>query len=389
MSAALALPRPTGRPPGKPPPVDVDGILATLGLSARGLARQLDTTPVAIRRWRVGDGPAPTRAGQLRWLLERAGKDPLPFLGDRLAEAIPPEGAMPDTTRLRLVQPGESAPTHEETEPMRSRTYLDDPTLKHFGLASDPFADPETPEEIWFSPALRQIEKRFLAAIRDRQIVVLVGSPGAGKSTLLRRLHGLLLSQTSARLLCPATVDRRKLTAAALGQAIVRDLTGKSTASLSAEARGELLRRALTDAQEQNQRPVLVIDEGHHLTPSALLAIKQLWDSNLMYRQLGILLVGQHPLRELLEQDVTVREVTERSVVLALPDLGASTADYLRWRWTRAGGNDEATFEKGAYAALASKAATPLSLNNLVTAVLCYTAEQGDTQVTAAHVGRV
>lgn len=269
-----------------------------------------------------------------------------------------------------------------------SREFLSLAQLKHFNLLDDPFEDGDDPEDIWMSPALTRVENAIVRGIRRRHIMALVAGPGSGKSTLVRRLYGRLGRERAVRLVAPASLDRPRITPTALAVAILRDLTGQETSGWPMEKRSELLRLTLKDMDGNGIYPLLVIDEAHLLTARALLSIKQLWDSHILFRQLAVLLVGQLPLKETLQRDPRVRELTGRTRLLELSRLGPDTADYLTWRFSKVGAKAEDIFEPEAVKAIGARAESPLWINNLAVYAMAYAHQLGFTTVTAAHVGR-
>lgn len=270
------------------------------------------------------------------------------------------------------------------------REYLTPDTLVHFGLAEDPFADAESPEDVFLPPRLQLVENALLKTIQRRQIIVLVGPPGAGKSTLLRRLYGRCGREKKVRLIAPASLDRSRITHAALSVAILRDLIGRETASSSMEGRSELLRRTLADQTDAGLFPALLIDEGHKLKVEALLALKQLWDSHTMFKQLAVIVIGQLPLKRTLLQNPDVRELTMRAQIVELGKMDAEeVGSYLNWRLARVGDRRGAdVFAADAVAALCTRGEHPLAINNLAVRAMAYARSLGDRVVTATHVGR-
>lgn len=269
-----------------------------------------------------------------------------------------------------------------------TREYLDPGALAHFQLRKDPFDDGHDPMDIWLSPELQAIESFLRSAIVQRQMVALVGEPYAGKTTLLRRLFAWAHATNKVAPILAASLDRRRITANALAIAVLRDLTGQDTSSMGHEARSEKLRRTLADQDRQGQFPWLVIDEAHLLTPNGLLALKQIWDSHTLWRQLGVLLVGQLPLKHRLLNDPEVREVTGRIRLIELPTIHSQAASYMGWRFSRVGADISETFEPAAIELLAKRAEYPGWLNNLAIRSMLVARELGERRVTTACVGR-
>ncbi len=358
------------------------------GLTPDDVGRVIGRTGSTIKAYRQGRFQPPPQVRQVlsAWLIER-GIDP--------ALLFDPEHAMPETfdfdaeRERRGIRPAMTHPAEEEPMQITSREYLAEEELSFFGLPADPFDDPEDPEDVFLSPDLINVERAIQSAVVRRQIVVLVGEPGSGKSTLLRRFYGRSGREKRVRLVAPASLDRRRITSSALAVAIIRDLTGRDTSSMAMEPRSELLRQTLVDQDQAGLFTVLLIDEGHLLKPDALLAIKQIWDSHTLFRQLAVLVVGQRPLEAMLRSDPSVRELTGRARLLFLPRYGeAEVADYLRWWCARVGGEADRIFDAGACRALATTGEYPLWINNKAVLALRYAHQVGDHQVHAEHVGR-
>ena len=342
--------------------------LARAGSSLADLARHLGVDRRAVAAW-GRDGRRPRRSPHLAaaeaWLAAR-GVDPSTLWHDP------------------------ATPTPEPTMDTPSLEYLEPDELQQLGLADDPFGDPPSPEDVFLSPALRQCENALVRAARQRHIIALTGPAGAGKSTLLRRFFGSLGRDKRVKLIAPASLDRTRITGNALAVAILRDLTGRDTSGMAAEPRSELLRSTLAEQDAAGLYPTLLIDEAHHMAAHGLLALKAIWDSHTLFKQLAIILVGQDPLRRRLEGDATVREVAGRTRVVQVPELGAQTGDYLRWRWARVGGDADRAFTVGAYQALSARGRQgPLWVNNYAVRALRYALSVGDTRVDVQHVGRV
>lgn len=360
-----------------PTPRRLGRVLTALAVTRPQLARKVGVSPRTMTRWVMGhEAPSGNNLARLRrWLKARG---------------VPPDLALEpdDMSDLPPIPPVQPNPAQETPMDVSSLEFLDDEDLAFFGLSQDPFTPPEEPDDIFLPPELVSIEKALLQAIQRRQIVAVCGDPGSGKSTLLRRIYGRVRNEKRVRLIAPASLDRRRITHAALGVAILRDLIGKDTSSYSMESRSELLRRTLEDQSAAGLLPALLIDEAHLLKADALLAVKQLWDSHTLFRQLAVILVGQLTLEGRLRTDPAVRELTGRTRILRVPSLGANTADYLRWRFARVHAHADQVFDPSGYQALQARAEYPLWCNNLAVNAMHYARVLGDDRVTAQHVGR-
>lgn len=298
-----------------------------------------------------------------------------------------------NVTHLDSRRPGGSGGDHrsnqrpQEDPPVQTpREYLELEDLKAWQLDEDPFDDPDNPETIYRPPSLARIDNAMKMAVRRFEIIAVTGGPGSGKSTLLRAFYGRAGREKRIRLVSPASLDRQRITAAALSTAILRDLTGKECGSMTMERRSEMLRTCLADQGAAGISPVMIIDEAHLLSTKALLAIKQVWDSHTMFRQLSVFLIGQLLLKERLLHDPDIRELTGRTRILEIPRTDAG--EYLRWRFARVGANADEVFEPSAYKALTAMAEYPLWINNKAVAAMRYAAELGEPKVEAVHVGR-
>lgn len=389
MPHALRLPTRRRKQPYRPLkpadeaiPTRLHRLLRAADLRQRDLARAIGVCTDTVCHWARGiTSPQAQHRRLLRPWLAAHGID--------LDEALLPEPPMSKrpARHLSLVtqSPVEEEPEMAENVP---REFLTEQQLQRFGLAADPFEDAEEPEQIFLSLRLRAIDDALTRAITGRHMVALTAPCGAGKSQIIRRLAARVAGDRKVQLIQPTSIDRRAINANVIAIAILRDLIGRDTSGLSGEQRAELLRRTLSEARNNGVMPGLLIDEAHHLRPEALIAVKQVWDSNLLFRQLGVLLVGQPALAHLLRKDPAVREVAGRIRILGLQPMGADTRAYLGWRFGRIGAEVDKVFTPDAIEALAVRGEHALFINNLAVAAMAYAADMGDRLVTAAHVAR-
>lgn len=368
-------------------------LMVAEGWSKKALARKAGVEPATIRRW-LGSA-APSEIARERLL-------PLcPSLAALLAL-----GEVHDLSQARAAKaqtPGRKAgggggptkPTDppippEESVMIPTREYLTPDELEHFGLDADPFEDDAMPDDIFLPKGLVAIEGAVIRGIRGRKIIAMVGPAGAGKSALVRRLWALSEREKRIKLIAPALMDRRKVTLTTLSVAILRDLIQRDTSNMPAEGRAQLLRQTLQAELDAGQYPVVFIDEAHDLRDDALIAIKRLWDSHVLFRQLAVILVGQGPLAGRLRSDPTLAELAGRTQVLEVPAWGEDAVGaYLAWRLARIGCADPSRiFTVTAVKAIASRADRPLWINNVAVLAMRQARLVGDQTVVPTHVGR-
>lgn len=369
--------------------------LATRGISVGGLARAVGCSRTAVYPWLSGRAaPASGLRKALLVVCNEYGLDPrivAPALdiGDGRTGNLVNLDAHRPGRKKPLGRGGIDTPEDEEEgdEMPQTREYLEPQELEWFGLPADPFDDPDNPEDVYTAPHVHQVERVLRQALVRRQIVAIVGEPGSGKSTILRRWLAQAAREQGVRPMFLASVDRTKVNAGAIVTAILRDLLGTDKASsLSMEDRSILLQRTLQDADRSGVNPVLIVDEAHLLPAKALLGVKHVWDSHVLFRQLAVFLVGQPRLHWTLQKEPQVREVAGRTRVVTLPSL-RDCRDYLRWRFARVGGDAEQVFAPGAYRML-GLAEYPLWINNRAVIAMRCAHQAGHRVVDERHVGQ-
>lgn len=370
------------------PPL-LQGELAHRGITVKQLAQLAGMKSSRLHTAIRGQiRPSPSLRAALHPHLRALGIDPV-RAWTPMSKSPPPHLSLVPADGDQAPAPSLNTPTPEDDVYVSPREYLTNGQLEKLGLADDPFEDILNPEDAYLSRNLKGIEAALRKAVQRRRIVALVGQPGAGKSTLLRRLAATAARQRTWRVLSCSTLDRSAITSSSLTRALLRDLTGREHKGLTNEDAGEALKAALEDANQGGLHPVLLIDEAHMLSAQALVAIKHVWDSNVLYKLLSVVLVGQLPLKVRMLQDTRVQELTGRTQLLELGQYSISdTADYLRWRLARVGGEADKLFTEDAYKALAARAKHPLWINNLAVQALKYGLSIDELPVRAQHVGR-
>lgn len=182
---------------------------------------------------------------------------------------------------------------------------------KHFGLTRHPF-DKEIPaDELYAYAALSELEVRVGHLLELRGIGLITGDSGSGKTTAVRKvvteLHSGLYRVIYVPLSTGNAMDLYKSIAWELGLAVER-----SRAALYRQIRTEVTRLV----QEARTRPMLIVDEAHHLRSELLEELRLLTNYAMdAENRLCLLLIGQPELRrrlgiaahEALSQRIVVR----------------------------------------------------------------------------------
>lgn len=136
---------------------------------------------------------------------------------------------------------------------------------KHFAFTRFPFETQLDPEELFVSSALSEAQARLQHLLELRGIGLITGEVGSGKTTICRKvafaLHPGLYRLFYVPLSTGNVMDRYKSITWELGLP-----TERNRASAYRIIRAEITRLTL----EAKQRPVLIIDEAHHLRNEVL-----------------------------------------------------------------------------------------------------------------------
>ncbi len=136
---------------------------------------------------------------------------------------------------------------------------------QHFGLTHHPFSNEVEPENLFPAVAAKELEVRLAHLLEMRGIGLVTGDSGSGKTCGARRvlaqLHSSLYRVFYVCLSTGNVMDLYKTISWEMGLSVER-----SRAALFRQIRSEVTRLVA----EARCRPVLVIDEAHHLRPDVL-----------------------------------------------------------------------------------------------------------------------
>lgn len=278
-----------------------------------------------------------------------------------------------------------------------TREFLTEEEIQHFGLADDPFYEIDDFNDIYMSPQLKVVERRFMDTVKRHGIMAITGDVGAGKSTLLRHILTKLIRDKKIRAIVPDDMDREKLTGRGLTSAIISSL-GAGHSPRSAVDRDRLAKMLLEQAIGQGASPVLIIDEAHDLKDQVIIALKRIWDSGLIFKLISIVIVGQggkdengHSwgLTDVLENNPFIREFAERCYLVDIGVLNGSMGDYLAFRFKKAGADVHKIFNDDALKLLSKKAQVPNRAHNIAVRAMRAAYKDGQTKVSIHHVNDV
>jgi type II secretory pathway predicted ATPase ExeA len=205
---------------------------------------------------------------------------------------------------------------------------------KHFALTAYPFDLTPEPEDLFASSTLTEAEIRLKHLLELRAIGLVTGESGSGKTTVCRKvaaaLHPGLYRVFYVHLSTGNVMDMYKSIGWELGLPIERNRAAASRA-----IRTEVTR--LT--QEAKQRPVLIVDEAHHLRNDVLEDLRLLTNYRMdSDNRLCLLLVGLTELRRRLA--MAVHESLAQRIVMRYHLAGLAREefpDYLTHRLRLAG----------------------------------------------------
>ena len=253
-----------------------------------------------------------------------------------------------------------------------------------FGLRKDPFSLTPDPEFLFLTPQHREALAGFTYAILARKgFVILTGNTGAGKTTLLTRiLQHLPVTAVRSSLIVNPT-----LTPVEFLEAVLMDF-GLTDIPASKPQRIARLQSFLCEGQREGKISALIIDEAHKLSMEVLEEVRLLGNfESASEKLLQVALLGQSELDELLDCDHLKQFKQRVAVRVVIGPLSAQEIpEYIRHRWTKAGGS-EAPFSTDAFAAIGRVSqGVPRVINVICDNALIHACGEGSASVEARHV---
>jgi type II secretory pathway predicted ATPase ExeA len=268
-----------------------------------------------------------------------------------------------------------------EYQPMISqRLELSPQAIKYFGLKKDPFTDPpQSRDEVFISPQLRQVIDRVIDAVRYQGFVSVIGQIGAGKSTLRALIEDQLENESNLRIVWPEFFDMINVSPMQIAESLL--IAFDTPVPSSAVKRGNAVKALLSRLYKNGTRVAIGIDEAHRLNDKALSSLKNFLEMNSggFQRYLGVVIFAQPKLTAKLREPL-FQEIYERIVPVNMPEFQETAADYLAHRLQLVGADINKLFDTEAIELIASQATTPLSVGNIANEALKISMESFDNK---------
>lgn len=381
----------------------VEEILAACAPSRRKLAEELGMAASAVTQL-LNRGTLPKR----RW----------PEIRERLLSLAEAHGTSREETEAALKEleqkpesaPADKAETGEDPMILRKQT-LTMQARQAFQLVRNPFADPETPADVYMSPDIRFIRETLYRAATGSGFLALIGESGSGKSTLkdelVTRIHEenlpVIVIEPYTLAMAANEAQGKPLRSSHIAEAIISTVQPGAKIPASSELRDRRLHEILKASHTAGMRHCLIIEEAHDLHRHTLKSLKRFHElKDGLSRLLSIVLIGQTELEKKLRvTDASVREVVQRCEVVHLPSV-SDPGDYIRHRFEHAGADFKAAFSPDGLEEMRVKLTVspdsqgegvymgyPLMIGNLAIAALNLAAGIGEKSVTADVVRMV
>lgn len=264
----------------------------------------------------------------------------------------------------------------EVTMPQLKVIRLSPRARKHFGFVREPFPpqfSKDGDESYFECEELTLIEEKAMRAIKEHNLLAVLGDLGTGKTTLKKRLADQVEeTEGELNLVWVHLPQMEELNAFNLIDVLLGEFG--ETPRLRKFDRIKQFTNLLADLDSKGKSVALAIDEAHRIPARTLRALKDFLEmiqvkkaSRKRYGSyLGALLFGQSTFHNKLRE---FPEVAQRMEVLTMPSVGDHAHAYLQYRCQHAGVASE-VFTQAAAARLARYGKTPLALNNLANEAL-------------------
>ena len=292
-----------------------------------------------------------------------------------------------------------------EIDPIGEPEMLSPNAKKHFAIFRDPFKDEvNSSEDVYTSPDIRYIREAMFTTAKHGGLLAVVGESGGGKSVLRRDLiERINREKEQIVIIFPRVIDKTRLNAGSICEAIIKDLQPESKLPQSLESKARIVEKVLKASASVGNKHVIIIEESHDITIQCMKYLKRFWELEDGFKKLlSIVLIGQPELMHKLNEgsNPDAREFIRRCEVAQLAPLDRNLEDYLNFKFDRAGVPVSKVFEDDAFDAIRKRLTrnengrvisylNPLMVNNLVTKSLNLCAEIGEDKVSAEVIKKL
>ena len=259
---------------------------------------------------------------------------------------------------------------------------------KFFRLQRSPFRMVPDQEYVHVTGQYADVISGAVFGILERKgFVVLTGDAGLGKTTAIRAVVKLLIdSKAETSVISHPTLNAEDFLELAMLN------FGIPAVAASKAQRLKVLERFLTLADSEGKVCVLIVDEAHKLPPEALEEVRLL--GNLQtdeHKLLQILLVGQNELNARLNLPELWQLKQRVSFRLSLNRLDREGVEqYVRFRWTKAGGGEQLPFDDEALDGIARwSSGIPRVINAICDNALMLALSESTRSLNVEHVQMV
>lgn len=257
-------------------------------------------------------------------------------------------------TRHRRAVSGDS----EHVRVIREVEVITEDTKRHFRLFKNPFInDVQEEKDIYMSSEHHYIEAAMIDAAKHAGFLAVVGEVQSGKSIMRRKVVLTLQREGNVRVIFPQIVDKDRVTAGSLCDAIIHDISSEKP-KVKLEEKSRQVLRLLLARHKQGSRHVIIIEEAHDLGFKVLKLLKRFYEFEDGYTKLlGIILIGQPELKDKLDEGdhPDMREVIRRIQIAEIRGLNGNIKDYLTLKFKRVGAKAEDVFTDEAIASLSRR----------------------------------
>jgi type II secretory pathway predicted ATPase ExeA len=289
---------------------------------------------------------------------------------------------------------------HEFTQ-LPERAMLTSTAREKFRFTTDPFGINCVHEDsdVHQSTSFKAISNDLYYCAKNGDVMAVIGESGSGKSTLKKMfLQRVAKGNEGIVVIQSKVINREKLRDSHLCEAIVENFGEKPKRSLEALS-AQILRLLSGSAQSAKKcKHVLLIDEGHDLTPQMFKYLKRFYEMEHGYTQLlSIVVFGQPELALLLDpRRWDMREVSQRFSQVTLEPLHDAKAirTFLELKLRRIGADPDQLLEPRVEESVKDRLTLegknkarlnmcyPLAIQNLMTVAFNEAAKIGDTRIT-------